>query len=37
VAGRAAIADIRDWLQQPLFDYAAGETDFRALLQVPAT
>ncbi len=34
VVGRAAAADISDWLQQPALGYASGTTDFRALLQV---
>jgi uncharacterized protein (TIGR02099 family) len=34
VTGSAAMADLRDWLQQPLFDYGSGSADFRAALRI---
>jgi uncharacterized protein (TIGR02099 family) len=32
--GRIAMADVQQWLRQPLFDFADGETPFKALLQI---
>jgi uncharacterized protein (TIGR02099 family) len=34
IDGRVGLADLRDWLQQPLFDNASGETDFRARMRI---
>lgn len=34
--GRIAMVDLRDWLQQPLFDYARGDSAFAATLHIAA-
>jgi uncharacterized protein (TIGR02099 family) len=34
IDGRVSLSDLRDWLQQPLFDNAAGETGFHAGLRI---
>ncbi|HSB96123.1 MAG TPA: DUF3971 domain-containing protein, partial [Spongiibacteraceae bacterium] len=34
IDGRMALSDLRSWLDHPLFDYAAGEIGFNAVLQL---